>query len=209
MKKGFILCALFLGLSVSGAMAQEETQKVVGGIKLDATTSSLILRDMDGTDSKIGFGATIGGFGEITFTEHFVLRPEVLIHYKSSKLESGNAETDYQYVGVEIPIYAVEKFNMGSGKGFVGIGPYVGLGIDARYKADGSDDVKLYKEYNGNDSAMQRWDFGLGMMVGYEFSSRLQITASYKYGLVDAMNAGKDDASMFPNAISLGLAFAL
>ena len=92
-------------------------------------------------------------------------------------------------------------------KGFVGVGPYLGLGIDARYKADGTDDVDLYKEYNNQKSAMQRWDFGMGAMLGYEFGCRIQIMASYKIGFINALNAGKDDASMLNQTIGLGVGY--
>jgi hypothetical protein len=97
--------------------------------------------------------------------------------------------------------------NLGKGKGFLGIGPYLEFGIDARYKADGTDDLNLYKEYNGSKSAMQRWDFGAGAMLGYEFSCRLQISATYKIGFIDALNAGKDNATLLPQAVSLGLGY--
>jgi hypothetical protein len=104
-------------------------------------------------------------------------------------------------------VYAVAQANIGNGKGFIGAGPYVGFGIDARYKADGIDDVNLFKEYDSQKSEMQRWDFGAGAMLGYEFSNRLQINAAYKIGFVNALNANKDNASMLNQTVSLGLGY--
>ena len=171
--------------------------------------SNFILSDMDGMKSKMGFGATLGGFTKIEFCKGFALQPELLLQFKTSKLEvevSGD-ETDFQYFGLEIPVYAVGQTDIGSGKGFIGVGPYLGLGFDARYKSDGMDDVELYKEYGSQKSAMQRFDFGAAAMIGYEFSNRLQIVASYKIGFIDALNAGKDNATMQNQAISLGVGY--
>ncbi|MDR2147744.1 MAG: PorT family protein [Tannerella sp.] len=197
-------------VSVSGlGTAQTNERNILGGIKVDANMSNFILTDMDGMKSKLGFGVTVGGYTKFEFTENFALQPEILLHFKNSKMEveASGDETDFQYFGMEIPVYAVGQMNIGSGKGFIGAGPYVGLGFDARYKADGMDDLKLYKEYDGQKSNMQRWDFGAGAMLGYEFGNRLQIVASYKIGFVDALNANKDNASMLNQTVSLGLGF--
>jgi hypothetical protein len=205
MKKVMLSLALVIGLGTTQINAQE----VRGGIKVEANTSNFILSDMDGEKSSLGFGATVGGYTKIGFGEHFALQPEVLLHYKNSVMETEatGQETDFQYFGVEIPLYAVYQTNLKKGKGFLGVGPYLGFGIDARYKADGTDNLNLYKKYGGNKSAMQRWDFGAGIMLGYEFSSRLQITATYKIGFIDALNAGKDNATLLPQTVSLGLGY--
>jgi len=205
MKRVVLSVALVLGLGLTQAHAQE----ILGGMKADANMSNFILSDMDGMKSKLGFGATIGGYTKIGLGENFALQPEILLHYKNSKMEekSSGGEMDFQYFGLEIPVYAVGQTNIGNGKGFFGVGPYLGLGFDARYKASGMDDLKLYKEYGGQKSAMQRWDFGAGAMLGYEFGNRLQIIATYKIGFIDALNANKDNASMLNQTVSLGLGY--
>ena len=128
MKRIILSAALVVGLGV----AQVSAQNVTGGLKVEANTSNFILSDMDGMKSKLGFGVTAGGFGTIEFSDNFVFRPEVLLHFKNSVMENKTigTETDFQYFGVEIPLYAVGQFNIFNGKGFVGLGPYVGFGID-------------------------------------------------------------------------------
>ena len=203
MKKVVISVAVVLGLGMTKAHAQE----ILGGIKLDANMSNFILTDLDGLKSKVNFGVSVGGYTKIEFSEKFALQPEILLHYKNSKTEvkASGAETDFQYFGVELPVYVVGQTDIGSGKGFFGAGPFVGFGIDARSK-NGSE-VELYKEYGGQKSEMQRWDFGAGAMLGYEFGSRLQIIATYKIGVINALNANKDNASMLNNTFSLGLGY--
>jgi len=205
MRKVFLAVVLVFGLGLTQLQAQE----VKGGIKIDATLSNFLLSDMDGMKSKVGPGISVGGYTKIMLGENFALQPEILLHYKNSIMEvkSSGKETDYQYFGVEIPFYAVGQTSIGKGKGFLGAGPYLGFGIDARYKADGMDAVELYKEYNGQKSELQRWDFGLGVMLGYEFGSGLQIIGGWKIGFIDALNANKDNASMLNNTFNLGLGY--
>ena len=202
MRKVVLSLMLVFGLGIT----QSQAQGVLGGIKVDANISNFILSDMDGMKSNLGFGVSAGGYTKIMFGDQFGLQPEILLHFKNSKMEvkATGKETDFQYFGIELPVYAIGQF----GNVFAGIGPYLGLGIDARYKGTGGEkDLDLYKEYNNQKSAMQRWDFGAGAMVGYEFGSRLQVMASYKIGFINALNAGKDDASMLNQAISLGLGY--
>ena len=191
--------------------------QIIGGIKVDANMSNFFLSDMDGVESKLGFGVSVGGYTKIKLTNCLGLQPEVLLHYKTSTIEQAMDEVDYQYFGVEIPIYTVGETELWGGKGFVGIGPYIGVGIDARYKSDlyknnpnfEDDYLDLYKEYGNEKSAMQRFDFGAGLMLGYEFTNRLQILATYKIGFIDALNSNKDNASMTNQTISLGLGYRL
>ena len=198
MKRVVFSVALVLGLGLSGVQAQ-----IMGGIKLDANLSNFILSDMDNTDSKMGFGLSVGGYTKIGFTELIGFQPEILLHYKNSKMELGSIERDFQYFGVEMPLYLAIQ----AGNFFVNVGPYVGLGIDARYKeGSGLPEFELYKEYGGQKSAMQRWDFGAGTMFGYEFGSGLQINAGYKIGFVNALN-DSDKASMLNSTISVGLGY--
>jgi hypothetical protein len=205
MKRIMLLFALAIGLNTTLISAQE----VRGGIKVEASMLNFILTDMDAMKSNPGFGVSVGGYTKIEMGEYFALQPEVLLHYKNSimKTKSTGVETDFQYFGVEIPLYAVGQVNFGKGKGFLGIGPYIGFGIDARYKVDGVDDLNLYKEYSGNKSEMQRWDFGAGVTLGYEFVNKVSINAGYKIGFIDVLNANKENATMLPQTISLGLSY--
>lgn len=200
MKRIILSIALIIGLGI----AKINAQTVTGGIKVEANTSNFILSDLDNVESKLGIGVTVGGFGIIEFNDNLAFRSEVLLHLKNSSIENKAAgDMDFQYFGVEIPLYAVGQFGMGNGKAFVGVGPYVGIGIDARYKASGEKDIKLY-----DNSVLQRWDVGAGLLLGYELSNKLQINAGYKIGFIDALDTGKDNATMLNQAISLGLAFS-
>lgn len=196
MKKTFFGILMILGLGATTAA----NAQISGGIKADANMSNFMLKDMDGYKSKMGIGASLGGFAKFDISEHFAIQPELLFHFQNSKMEYAGAENDYEYWGAEIPVYAMAQWTAASGNRFyAGVGPYVGVGFDARYK---DPEVKLYK-----DDYLQPWDFGFGAQVGYEFACGVQINAGYKIGVIDALDKGKDDATMLPQRVSLGIGF--
>ncbi len=201
MKKIVLILAVSLGLNV----AQMNAQAISGGVKANANMSNFLLTDMGNAESTMKIGASLGGFMKVEFSENFALQPELMFHYKSSEMKSSENKTDYEYWGAEIPIYAVGQMKMGNGKGFIGVGPYVGFGLDAKFK---SGDIDLYgKDEATNKAEMNRWDFGVGAIIGYEFKNGFMINAGYQMGLIDNLDASKDYATMRPQTVSLGVGF--
>lgn len=182
--------------------AQVYGQSVTGGIKANANLSNFIRCDLDNLDNPMRAGASVGGFMKWDITEHFALQPELMFHFKASKFEdktgTATVKSSYEYWGMEIPVYAVGQMQLGNGRGYIGAGPYVGLGYSAKTFPGGN----LY-----SSDTFQRWDFGAGVMVGYEFSNRVGINAGYQIGFIDALDTGKDDATMLPQTVSLGLSY--
>lgn len=201
MKKIILTLAILAGLSTFSANAQDK--KISFGVKAEANLSNHLLSDMDNMKSKLGFGASVGGFAKFDLHKNFAIQPEVLFHYKTSKLEEKNTkfEQDFEYWGVEIPVYAMGQMNLWNGRGYVGLGPYVGMGFSAELE-----DVDMYKKHN-DKREMTRWDFGAGVMVGYEFKFGLQINAGYKMGFINNLDRYKDDHKMRNEVISLGVAY--
>ncbi len=203
MKKVFLAVAAFLTLGLTTMSAQE----VSGGIKANANMSNFILSDLDNLESNLGVGASLGGFMKVEFGEHFAIQPELMFHFKSSEVKSttGSKTDDYQYFGAEIPVYAVAQMNLGKGKGFIGVGPYVGFGFSAKMK---DADTDLYEKNDITDEAYRnRWDFGAGAILGYEFNNGIMINAGSQIGFINHLDAGKDDATMLPQTISLGVGY--
>jgi hypothetical protein len=201
MKKVILVC---LSVLMTAGLANVNAQTIIsGGIKAEANMSNFILNDLDFQTSKLNVGANLGGFMKIDLHENFAIQPEMMFFFRNSKMETGSYEDDFQQFGVQIPIYAVGQMNLGTGKGYIGVGPYVGLGFSAKMK---DADTDLYEKIN-DEAAMNRWDFGIGAMVGYEFGNGIQINAGYQIGLIDQLDTGKDNATMLNQGISLGIGY--
>jgi len=196
MKKLVISVGLMIGIGFT----QVNAQNLSFGSKADANMSNFILTDIPGGKSEMKIGASLGGFVKYDIAEKFAIQPELLVHFKSSDSKDGSVKNNFEYWGLEIPVYAVGQWNAGSGRLYAGIGPYVGLGLSAKYTKG---DIDLY-----DTETMQRLDFGGGAMIGYELGNGIQINAGYKIGLINAVH--KDipgDAVMLPQTMSLGVGF--
>ena len=173
------------------------------GLKVNANMSNFFLKGMDDIQSKMGIGFSTGAFMKIE-SDNFALQYELLLQYKSSKLES-LTKADYKQWALELPLYLMGQIFTGSGKIFIGAGPYVGLGLDAT-QSPGS--IDLYKKDNTTNKAfMHRWDFGLGAIFGYEFGCGISLNCIYQAGLINRLSAEKDNMSLKNQTISLGIGY--
>ena len=176
------------------------------GVKANANMSDFIIRDVDDYQSNGKFGASAGIFLKLE-SRGFALQYELALRYRSCGVEN-NAEhtkTDYQYWGLELPIYLMGQINAGQGKFFIGAGPYLGFGLDAT-RTPGN--VDLYKkDKTTGKSIMHRWDFGLGAIAGYEFKNGIIINGSYQAGFINALSAEKDAMTMKCRMVSLGIGY--
>lgn len=201
MKKIILVCMSLL--MTTGWMKMSAQSFVTGGVKVEANMSNFLLSDLNNQESRMKVGPNIGGFVKFELHENFAIQPEAMFFYRNSSMKVDGKKDDFQQWGVQIPVYAVGQMNMRTGKAYLGVGPYVGLGFDARMK---DTDVNLYKKVNGK-TPMNRWDFGLAAMLGYEFSNKIQINAGYQLGLIDQLDANKDDATMRTQTVTLGVGY--
>jgi hypothetical protein len=213
MKKTTKIASLLIGIFLFQASAQAETFKdvsITGGVKAEANLSGFILSGMPDVKSKMNIGATAGGFLNWSISEHFAIRGELLYHYKSSNFTRGEAESKYQYLGMEVPIYAVfQQTNSRDGHYYIGFGPYTEFGLSAKIHQNGKT-IVLYKK-NGDEtdgiSALYDSNSGFGIIIGYEFACRLQVNTSYKLSITNVLNNADNSDVMLPVGISLGLGY--
>ena len=209
MKKKVLVLAVavmgFCGIQVNAqGLGNFFKERLTGGLKLEGNGTNFLLSDMSGTKSEIGFGGTFGGFVKIDLAKNFAIQEDILFSYSSSKLTQKGLEDTYEYFGVEVPIYFMGQWGLASGGRFyAGVGPYLGVGFQAKLK---DSDIDLYKKYDGNDPFMKRINFGGAAQIGYELPNGLQFNASYRIG-ANALDAGKDDSKMNPQTVLLGVGY--
>lgn len=201
--------ASFLGstqVSAQGFM-KKMMSTLYGGPKVEANMSHLFLSDLPGVEGKMNVGGSVGGFLGMRMSEHFAVQEDIMMHYKTSTLEQDGVEGDFEYIGAEITFYAMGNWTLNNGgRLLLGVGPFAGYGISAKYKVDGVE-TNLY-EKNGNDEAiLNPLNVGAAVTVGYELKCGLQINASCKYGIMNMLDANKENAAMRPGTISLGVAY--
>lgn len=201
--------AIGLGTTQAGAqgLVKNLMSRMYGGPKIEANVSNYFLSGMPGVSSKMNAGGAVGGFLGFRITEHFSVQEDILVKYQTSQLEQNGQKGDFSYFGAELSFYAVGHWSTSSRNRFIiGAGPFVGYGLDAKYKINGNE-TDLYKKDGNGVKKLQPFDIGVGVMLGYELKCGLQVNASYKIGILDQLSADKSDASMRSNQISLGVAY--
>jgi hypothetical protein len=177
------------------------------GIKANVGPSNFVIRDMPDCRNNMDFSMLAGGFLKLE-SRGFALQYELLIRYRSSVMEDTvlQTKTNYQYWGLELPIYIMGQIHTKAGKIFIGAGPYVGFGIDAKQDPG---NVNLYRKDNTTGKAvMHRWDFGLGTMLGFEFNNGISLNAGcYQGGLINVLSAEKRNRSMKHQAVNFGIGY--
>ncbi|MDR2036343.1 MAG: PorT family protein [Bacteroidales bacterium] len=202
---------LLLIICLTGAYAQNENNrsvKTTWGLKAEMNLSGFIVSGTSVVTSDMKLGGSGGGFVNFEFTNHWALRGELLFHYRASGMEIQWMTNEFQYWGVQIPMYAVYQWNFNrGGRVYAGLGPYAEFGFSARLKREG-EKMDLYEKDGATEiSAMKDSDIGFGMMVGYEFANGIQINASYKIGVANILDANSSIFKMMPHAASLGLGY--
>ena len=113
--------------------------------------------------------------------------------------------------GVENPIMAIENLTATTLRNIIGDMELDHLFGKAKLKVDG--DIADIAELGGNsmsedifgDDGLKRFDFGLGLKAGVEFSKKYQVAISYDFGLVEVIKeVGMKNRNLM---ISLGYMF--
>lgn len=204
MKKNVLTFVFSVGTLIFSTQLSAQDNPVSVGIKAGTSLSNYRLKgNMKGFNSKMSIGGSAGGFVKYDLNENFALQSGIDVYYRTSVLESATDKSSdkFKSFGAEIPVYGIVQGKLGSGKAFMGAGPYAGYGISAK-----SDGVSLFKKNSETGkSAMNRFDYGVGGIIGYDFRKNLQINASYQLGLADLHKA--KGGSMKSHGASIGLAF--
>ena len=114
-----------------------------------------------------------------------------LLTLKGAKIDGGSAASiKFNPYYLEIPVHIGYKYAVNENFAIFGnAGPYLAIGLFGKAKAEG--DILDEYEFDDNstnvfgDDAMKRFDFGLGLKAGVEFSQKYQISIGYDWGLVE------------------------
>lgn len=204
MKKNVVTFLFAVGALIFSTQLWAQDKPVSFGFKVGTNLSNYRLGgDMNGFKSKMNFGGSVGGLIKYDLSTNFALQSGIDVYYKTSTLESKTDQSSYKFksFGVEMPVYGIVQGELGGGKAFIGAGPYIGYGISAK-----SDGVNLFGK-NGEigKPAMNRFDYGVGGIIGYDFDKNWQINASYQFGLADLHKA--KGGSMKSHGASIGIAY--
>lgn len=220
--------ALFIGLITSNAQNSKSFFKA--GINL-ANVSYNANGNADDANMLLSFQAGI--VGDFSITSFLSVQPGLIISGKGSKTQSGNVSDANYYRAtsnpwyVEIPVTLVLKAPIENNSKFIfGAGPYAGVGVAGKRKAEGkvfgvafkneenitfsNDDPTTSGEEGAGFGIMKRFDYGLNGLVGIE-GKRTSLSLNYGLGLAKLQSGTSNsvDDNNKHRVLSFTIGFAL
>ncbi|WP_195655836.1 porin family protein [Bacteroides sp. 1001136B_160425_E2] len=209
MKKVLLFFAL-VAISVVSINAQDNLKwGVMAGMNVSKYT-------ITGFDSRIGFHAGVKAeLGLSQEASGAYMDFAALLTLKGAKIDAGSlASFKMNPYYLEVPVHVGYKYAVNDDFALFGsVGPYIAVGLFGKAKAKVDGNIADLGEFGGNsasenifgDDGLKRFDFGLGLKAGVEFSKKYQVAISYDFGLVEvAKDLGMKNRNLM---ISLGYMF--
>lgn len=208
--KKVLLFFVLVAMSVVSVNAQDNLKwGVMAGMNVSKYT-------ITGFDSRIGFHAGVKAeLGLSQEASGAYMDFAALLTLKGAKIDGGSiASIKFNPYYLEVPVHVGYKYAVNDDFALFGnVGPYIAVGLfgKAKAKVDGNiadleelDTDSASEDIFGNDG-LKRFDFGLGLKAGVEFSKKYQLAISYDFGLVEvAKDLGMKNRNLM---ISLGYMF--
>ncbi|WP_291593076.1 porin family protein [Bacteroides sp.] len=217
MKKVLLFFAL-VAISVVSINAQDNLKwGVMAGMNVSKYT-------ITGFDSRIGFHAGVKAeLGLSQEASGAYMDFAALLTLKGAKIDGGAiASLKFNPYYLEIPVHIGYKYAVNDDFALFGsVGPYIAVGLFGKAKLnmgsafddlaemegieiEGMEGKSLSEDIFGDDG-LKRFDFGLGLKAGVEFSKKYQVAISYDFGLVEvAKDSGMKNRNLM---LSLGYMF--
>lgn len=180
------------------------------GIKVGPSFSNVTFKgdgEKPSTSLKTSFQG--GFYANLPIADELYIQPSLMYEGKGAKFKAteGSGELNLNYV--TLPINILLKPEMVNGAWFVGVGPYIGYGISSKMKV-GNNSWDPFKKNGSNEADLKRFDGGLNVQAGYEFSAGFNIGINSNLGLVNISNDTNDDNEKMTNTsfgVTLGYTF--
>ncbi len=208
--KKVLLFFVLVAMSVVSVNAQDNLKwGVMAGMNVSKYT-------ITGFDSRIGFHAGVKAeLGLSQEASGAYMDFAALLTLKGAKIDGGSiASIKFNPYYLEVPVHVGYKYAVNDDFALFGnVGPYIAVGLFGKAKAKVDGNIADLGELGTNsasedifgDDGLKRFDFGLGLKAGVEFSKKYRLAISYDFGLVEvAKDLGMKNRNLM---ISLGYMF--
>ena len=199
----------FLLLSSSALMAQKWQFGLQGN--LGFASQSIANPDILSKNSINNFN--INAYAEYSLKRQFFMQAGVGIVGKGVK-EYQNAQTNtITLTYLDIPVTLLRKFNLPTlGKVYVGLGPYVGIGLSGNDQSENTNTTSGTAIAFGNSADFKKLDYGANAVTGLELNNHLTFNIKYSLGLKNVASTDPVDMNTTDTknrVFSIGIGFWL
>lgn len=213
MKKILISILLFTAMFT----AVQAFAQLSFGVKGSFNMYNLSSKDNDGKkiESSMIPAFDAGAFVEIPIVPEFYFRPELYFATKGAKSKNETPESKINLSYIVLPLNFLYKSDLSGGKVFIGIGPYLALGVGGKISSGSNDyKIKFKNDVTMNDLETTLYykpiDFGANLIAGYEFKNKISLAINTSLGLtnIESKVDGKQtDSSTKNNGFGLTIGY--
>jgi hypothetical protein len=182
MKKLLLVAYLIIGICVY-SFAQNPSFGFTGGVSI-ANVREKVPGKAVHSDSRVGF--TIGAFLEHKYNAHFSFQPALNFVQKGGKGSNSDITYDYKFSYLELPLDFLYNLKAGSGRFFIGGGPWFAAGLGGKSKIDDGTGAKNSDIKFGNDNAkadLRTFELGGDILAGFKMKGGFLLSANYSFSL--------------------------
>lgn len=185
---------------IAGATFAQVKFGVTAGPSFSSVTSKV---NGDKETSKLMTGLRAGLTVDIPLADEFYVQPSLLYVGKGGNDEVLGVDLKTRLHYIELPINFMYKPEVGAGNLFIGLGPYIAMGLGGKTEiVDNGNAVSRDIEWGDENGQLKRMDAGANFQVGYEFPMGFNVGLFTDLGLVNIQ--GGDNDNSFKNT-SFGL----
>ncbi|RPD40290.1 porin family protein [Chitinophaga barathri] len=202
MKKALLSVAALL---IAGATFAQTKFGIVAGPSWSSYTEK-VGGDKETSDLLTGFRAGITA--DLQLADEFYIQPSLLYTGKGGKDEILGFDTRLRINYLELPINFMYKPEVGNGNLFIGLGPYLAVGLSGKNKTVlGNNLVENDIEFGDEIDEIKRFDAGANFQVGYELPMGLNFGLFTDLGLINLRGNGDSDNSFRNTAFGVNVGY--
>ncbi len=190
------ICTIITAVFLTVLMVKAQDDKVAFGIRAGINFQNFNGKDFNGdkleNNMLVGFHA--GVTVDIPIAPEFVVQPGLLFSMKGSSYNSDIVDATARVNYIELPVNFIFKPLLGTGHLLLGLGPYIGYGVNGKVSGsalgfDVDTDIKFKNNLSADETEdeffyLKRWDAGANLLAGYEFAFGLSFQINAQLGLL-------------------------
>ena len=179
------------------------------GMKAGVNLSDFWVSESVKLESSMKTGFSFGNFFRYQYRDSRGVEADILFRYQNSEMKDFYVGKTYDchFLSVELPIYNMIQAEINQNMLFFGYGLFTSFGIISRFKSEKLWIDPYKKSTTNNKVILYRWNYGVGLILGYELASRLQFNLNYQLGFRNVIDDDSDRGSMITRLMELGIGY--
>lgn len=184
----------FSALAILLVFGTTSSAQVKFGVKAGLNLANISADNelLGGTSPKMLPSFHAGFLAEFGISENLGVGAGLQISGKGFKVSESDGGDKYEVTSRPLYLQVPVSLNYTNNGFFAGVGPYIGFGIGGKNKESlngdsAKTDINFGDGSGSGDDTYASLDYGIGLELGYLISGNIRLSASYNFGLANAL----------------------